>query len=449
LLGFAGITYFGYEKFIEIDPKLIILYFQLNGVSVTIAIFFGVMTFFSMSYIKIPKRWLIYFIIFLALAFMNFFFPLSGYSFINYIFFGMMVMEIVLSKFIKTERKNPKGGWIITVGLLVLSFFVVLQILIDYQIIQVSSNNNQVFVYGMVGFAISMSLFLSYNFAQINKSLEAQLIKVKELSEKTLEQERMANKLELERQKIEAENQRKTLELEAARKLQLSLLPKEIPHTKNYDIKFYMSTASEVGGDYYDILSDNKGQILIAVGDATGHGVSAGIIVSIVKGLLHQFRSDFNPSEILRKINDVLISMKISSVYMGLTLVKLDGSNAVYSSSGMPPVFHYHKITNQVEDIIIKRMPLGATDKLEFEERNFELISGDKLFLFSDGLSELFNNKKEMFEFDRIKESLIKNSDKSSADLISEINKEAKKWRNGIEQLDDMTLAVINYLDAK
>jgi len=329
----------------------------------------------------------------------------------------------------------------------VLIFFVTIQILLDYAIIQSLTENNQVFGYGMVGFALSMSLFLSYNFSQTNKNLESQLKKVKELSEKTIEQERLASKLEMERRIMENENNRKTLELENAKKLQLSLLPKDFPEPDNLDIAFYMSTASEVGGDYYDILSDDSNQIMIAIGDATGHGVSAGIIVSIVKGLIHQFRTDFNPSEILRKINEVLISMKISNVYMGLTLLKINNFQVILSSGGMPPVLLYKKNGNQIQDIIIKRMPLGATNRLDFEEQSLILNHGDILLLFSDGISELFNADREMFDYTRIKEVFYENIDKSSYELINKLKNAANKWRDGTDQLDDMTLVVVKCLD--
>ena len=447
LLGFAGITYFGIEKMIAISPKLIILDFQLNGLSVPVAIFFGIMTFFSLEYQKIPLRAIFYFLLFIILSLLNFFYPLSNLSTFNYIYFGIIVVEVLISNFIKKGKKNPKGGWIVVFGLVVLIFFVTIQILLDYAIIQSLTENNQVFGYGMVGFALSMSLFLSYNFSQTNKNLESQLKKVKELSEKTIEQERLASKLEMERRIMENENNRKTLELENAKKLQLSLLPKDIPKPDNFDIAFYMSTASEVGGDYYDILSDDSNQIMIAIGDATGHGVSAGIIVSIVKGLIHQFRTDFNPSEILRKINEVLISMKISNVYMGLTLLKINNFHINLSSGGMPPALLYKKNGNQIQDIIIKRMPLGATNRLDFEEQSLIMNHGDILLLFSDGISELFNADREMFDYNGIKRVFYDNIEKSSPELISELKNAANIWRGGADQLDDMTLVVVKCLN--
>jgi serine phosphatase RsbU (regulator of sigma subunit) len=287
-----------------------------------------------------------------------------------------------------------------------------------------------------------MSIFLSYNFAQINKNLEAQITKVKELSEKTVEQERLASKLEFERRISDEENKRKTMELESARNLQLSFLPKEIPVSDSLDVGFYMNTATEVGGDYYDIISGNNGTITIAVGDATGHGVKAGIMVAIVKGLLHELNSDLTSAEKLYRINNVIRSMQLGNLYMGLILLKIDNLCIDISSAGMPPALLYKAEENIIEEIIIKRMPLGATNKMKFETRKVNLKPGDILLILSDGLSELFNNQMEMFDYSRIKEILMKNAGKTSAEIICELKTAADIWRDGIDQADDMTFMI-------
>jgi serine phosphatase RsbU (regulator of sigma subunit) len=266
---------------------------------------------------------------------------------------------------------------------------------------------------------------------------------VKELSEKTIEQERTAGKLELERKIVDAENKRKTQELEEARKLQLSLLPKESPESENLDIAFYMNTATEVGGDYYDIISGEDKRITIAVGDATGHGVKAGIMVAIVKGLIHELSNDLKSSEVLVKINNVIREMQLGNLYMALILIKINKSCIDISSAGMPPILLYKREENIIEEIIIKRMPLGATNKLNFPEQKIKINPGDILLLLSDGLPELFNQKMEMFDYKRVKEVLLNNTGKTSAEIITELKSAAERWRGGFEQADDMTFVVV------
>ena len=204
-----------------------------------------------------------------------------------------------------------------------------------------------------------------------------------------------------------------------------------------------MNTAAEVGGDYYDIIPGNDNKITLAVGDATGHGVKAGIMVAIVKGLLHELNPKLTSSQTLDKINNVIRSMQLGNLYMGLLILKTDGQCIDISSAGMPPALLYRREEKKVEEIIIKRMPLGATNLMKFEERKIKINCGDILLLLSDGLSELFNSSMDMFDYKRIKEILLNNAEKSSSQIISELNIAAEEWRNGFEQADDMTLVII------
>ena len=229
IIGFGGITYFGNQKFISTDPNTIILFYRLNNLSVPIAIFFGLLMGYEIQYGKLPKRWLLFLILFIALSIYSYINPGGDTTYTNYIFFGMTMLDLILTSVFSKTRSLKEGGWIMFAGLLFLFTFIGLQILTDFAIITPIFNTSQIFVYGMLGLAISMSIFLSYNFSLTNRNLEKQLVKVKQLSEKTIEQERMANKLELERRIIEVENERKSKELESARDLQLSLLPKTLP----------------------------------------------------------------------------------------------------------------------------------------------------------------------------------------------------------------------------
>src|SRR6185503_18900684 len=124
----------------------------------------------------------------------------------------------------------------------------------------------------------SMSLYLSREFARTDRELRRQLIEVERLSIEMLEQERRAQREETERKLLEAEYRRKSEELEEARALQMSMLPREIPIFERLEIAAWISTASEVGGDYYDFAVDD-GVLLLGIGDATGHGMRAGTMV--------------------------------------------------------------------------------------------------------------------------------------------------------------------------
>jgi serine phosphatase RsbU (regulator of sigma subunit) len=315
--------------------------------------------------------------------------------------------------------------------------------LIDYSYLPPPFAGGQLFVYGMIALTISMSIYLSYNFAYINKDLELQLSKVKSLSEKTLEQERIAATLELERRVMEVENERKSRELEEARELQLSLLPKEIPQYENFDISCFMKTATEVGGDYYDVLPEYNDSLTLAIGDATGHGVKAGTMVAIIKGLFQELSGSTPLNYALERIHHTIRSMRFHNLYMGLTLVRLGKLQIKISSAGMPPIIIYNKENNSVNEMIIRHLPLGAPANNIFEEHVLELSPGDVVLLFSDGLPELFNDKKDLFGYDKIKEVLIRSSSKSAGQIIESILTAAADWSTGSPQNDDITMIAV------
>ena len=103
--------------------------------------------------------------------------------------------------------------------------------------------------------------------------------------------ELQAKAAETQARLIQADNDRKTKELEEARELQLSMLPKELPVISHLDIAVYMKTATEVGGDYYDFIikdAGKNGQIAIAVGDVSGHGISSALLMATVRSSLRQ-----------------------------------------------------------------------------------------------------------------------------------------------------------------
>jgi serine phosphatase RsbU (regulator of sigma subunit) len=443
LLGFAGLTFFKFERLIISNPGTIIIYYMMNTVSAAVTIFFGTLTAFAISHLKIPRYWWWFLFLGLAVIAVGIIQPVSRMvGIIVYVYFGISMIAIIISAF-KSNQQKQKGTWIIFTGFVILSFFIIYQILLDFSVVNPPFNIGSVFVYGMLALAISMSVFLSYNFAYVNKDLEQQLEKVKIYSQKALEQERIASQAEIERRIIEVENERKTWELEEARELQLSLLPKKIPDYENFDISCFMKTATEVGGDYYDVLPEHNESLILTIGDATGHGVKAGTMVAVIKGLFQEIKKSASLKESLERIHTTIRSLQFHNLYMGLSLVKLEKNLVTISSAGMPPVLIYRSETRSVEELKIKHLPLGAPGNFNFEE--FKIIpgKGDIILLLTDGLPELFNVNKELLGYEKIKEVLVLNSGKNPGDIIKSLINEASEWQSGSPQNDDITIIAI------
>ena len=268
----------------------------------------------------------------------------------------------------------------------------------------------------------SMSIYLARNFSRTRRKLETE---------------------ELERQLLEVENTRKTEELEEARELQMSMLPQGPPELPNLDVDFEMRPATEVGGDYYDFNLTDDGQLTIAIGDATGHGMNAGLVVSAVKSLFKTSTPEAGNLETLERISQGIKSMNLKRLYMAMTLATFNDNTLTLASAGMPPTLIYRSDENMVEEILLEGMPLGGVIGSERQEATFELKSGDTLLLMSDGLPEMLNPENEMLDYPKTKELFTEVADKSPKTIMRHIFRESTSWADGEPQADDVTLVVI------
>jgi serine phosphatase RsbU (regulator of sigma subunit) len=281
-----------------------------------------------------------------------------------------------------------------------------------------------------------MSVFLARNFAKTNKDLEIQLEQVKSLSEKTLQQE-------IEKTKLEAENERKTKELEEARELQLSMLPKEIPLSSNYDISVYMKTATEVGGDYYDFYVEDDDTLTIAVGDATGHGMQAGTMVAASKSLFKAKAANPDPSLILKESSNALKEMGFSLLFMAMTIAKFSKDKIILSSAGMPFSLLYRSEQNKVEELEVKGMPMGSMKNFPYHSEEVNIKPGDVILFMSDGFPELYNENKDMLGYDKAVEIFNEAANSKSGEVIQQLINEAKNWAGNYPLQDDITFVVV------
>lgn len=297
------------------------------------------------------------------------------------------------------------------------------------------------FAYGI----IFIGLVFIVDRVQRNRLLSKEREKQKQLEiEHRIESaELKALATDAEKKLLQVEYESKKKELDEARQLQLSMLPKEIPSLPNLDIEVYMKTATEVGGDYYDFNVDSDGTLTVVIGDATGHGMKAGVIVTAIKSL---FSSHSNNPDILFTFGEFGRSMRrmnMTRLSMCLTLLKIKENEVQISSAGMPPALLYKSSSNQVEEILIKGMPLGSIQNFPYQIKNFKIYSGDTLLLMSDGYPEMYNKEKEIFSYERVSEIFGIIADRDPEKIIEGLNEKGAEWLNGVPQNDDITFVVI------
>ena len=237
------------------------------------------------------------------------------------------------------------------------------------------------------------------------------------------------------------EDDRKNRELQAAKDLQLSLLPKKLPNRRDLDIATFIRSSTEVGGDYYDFEMQKDGTLHTICGDATGHGVASGMMVSVTKAGLKGIGNQ-DPSSLLFKLNNVIKDIDLGVLRMSLNIAKITENNIEFASAAMPPVYLYKAATNSIEEFMNNGLPLGGLRDEEFvlEARNFE--SGDVLVQLSDGLPEAPNSKGEMYDYNRLRSLILASVHLSSKEIIDVLMKSVDEWMEGKHNSDDITLVV-------
>ena len=323
----------------------------------------------------------------------------------------------------------------------------------DYKLIVTGSNNDELWndegkslfievtpPWWRTNIAYALYIITFFSFLYGIRKVE---INRREQKTKLRENELRLKATEAEKRAIQIENDRKTKELEEARALQLSMLPKELPKLPNLQIAAFMRTATEVGGDYYDFIEQENGVLNIAFGDATGHGLQAGTMVTLMKGFFTSDSSKLGLKEFMSHCSRVIKDIKLGRILMSFSYLKIENNKLQITSAGMPPIYYHTKETNQVEEIIIQGMPLGAMRNASYSVIEKDLKKGDTILLLTDGLPEQMNSNEEMFDYSRVKTSFNDVISNSPDEIINKLVTTGDDWMNGRIQDDDITFVVI------
>ena len=254
-----------------------------------------------------------------------------------------------------------------------------------------------------------------------------------------------------------AEKERLDEELKMGRQIQTALLPQEIPHVPGLSVQGLMLPAKEIGGDYYDfIILPDKDSLGIVIGDVSGKGVSAGLIMSLTKATIHNLSEEgFSPREILLRTNRFLNKHIGGQKFMTLIYLmwQFQSKALTYSSAGHEHILVYRETFPQgetfpmgkVEAIQSGGFMLGMIQDIDrfLEEKQITLQAQDKILLYTDGVTEAENASGDRFGLSRLKETFAKHSSKSASELMQAIKDEVYTFIGNHPQYDDITLVVM------
>jgi serine phosphatase RsbU (regulator of sigma subunit)/predicted ester cyclase len=251
-----------------------------------------------------------------------------------------------------------------------------------------------------------------------------------ELAQQGLEQER------IERERIEQE-------LKVARSIQQASLPEEVPTLEGWQISPYYQPAREVGGDFYDFHLLSEGRLGLVVGDATGKGVPAALVMSSTRSMLRALaRASNSPGEVLEQVNDLLVSDVPPNMFVTCFYAILDPKSATLSYANAGHDLPYLRHGDEAEELRARGMPLGLMSGMSYEEGEASLRQEDDVLFYSDGLVEAHDPKGEMFGFPRLRALVAQHAEERSLGnlLLEELYSFVGE---GWEQEDDITLLTL------
>jgi hypothetical protein len=197
-------------------------------------------------------------------------------------------------------------------------------------------------------------------------------------------------------------------EIEVARQLQRDLLPSQAPDLPGYRIAHSYRTANEIGGDYYDFLPLPDGRLVLVIGDASGHGMAAGLLMAIANAALKlAIEVDAAPERVAGLLNRVLFRTGDRRAFMSLFygLLTPATGHLEYVCAGHPfPLLR--RASGEVEELGRGGLPLGIRDAVELTRAEVTLGPSDLLLLYSDGLAESVNAAGEAFGFESLRQLL-------------------------------------------
>jgi ketosteroid isomerase-like protein len=247
----------------------------------------------------------------------------------------------------------------------------------------------------------------------------------------------------LEQERIERE--RVEQELQVARSIQHASLPEEVPTLEGWQISPFYKPAREVGGDFYDFHLLSEGRLGVVVGDATGKGVPAALVMSTTLGMLQlaaRAVGATSPGGVLAQVNETLFARIPSNMFVTCFYAILDPNSGrfTYANAGHDLPYLWH--LGDAEVLRARGMPLGLMPGMSYEEKEIVLEPRDHVLLYSDGLVEAHDPQGEMIGFPRLRTFVAEQGEEGSLGNLC-LEKLYSFVGEDWEQEDDITLLTL------
>ncbi len=249
-----------------------------------------------------------------------------------------------------------------------------------------------------------------------------------------------------------AEKERLGAELNVATQIQAEMLPRVFPPYKNHpEIELFasMTPAKEVGGDFYDFYMIDDDHFAMVVGDVSGKGVPAALFMVITKTLLKDASAhSLNPAEIFERVNNILCEGNDSGLFVTCWMGILTLSTGELNFSNAGHTFPIIKTNGEINYLTTKpNLMLAAMDGISYANHKLTMKRGDRLFIYTDGITEATNEYDELYGEDRLLSVIksVQDKEKSPRDILDIIRNDLNDFVLDAPQFDDITMLAMIY----
>lgn len=240
--------------------------------------------------------------------------------------------------------------------------------------------------------------------------------------------------------------QRDERELEIAGDIQTNLLPKKLPEIPELDLYAYNKPAKGVGGDYYDMINFHNQSVAVVMADVAGKGVPAALVMVMIRTILHNIlKPNLKPSSIINYLNKFLTKESTKDRYatMFYFLLNMKNKRLIYTNAAHGPALLYKNSQKKFKMLDTPGLPVGIVDDQKYEQGDIVLDKGDIVMLYTDGITEAMNEKRDQFTLERIQDIIKENADKSAKEIGNIIQTKINEFTGEAPQHDDQTFILL------
>lgn len=243
-------------------------------------------------------------------------------------------------------------------------------------------------------------------------------------------------------------NERSGLQQSAgiAAEIQRTIIPKKLPQFPSLSMGAFTSPALGVSGDYYDVIQPRKDRLVCVIGDVAGKGVSAALIMVMIRSILHLItNTNKDIATVLDWVNRGITGKIDMDHYatLGIVAVNIETGEMEYANASHQPLLVYRRASDSVETIEIKSVPIGVERGSEYARKALKLADGDLVVMYTDGIVEAMNEQGKQYGRKGLSQVVVKNRDLAPKEIVNRIKGDLESFVGSVRQHDDQTVLIL------